>query len=223
MCDPLIPACLVIGGVSAACAWTWPDAWPDGESRGGARPRSHAERVRRRRRVGRRGARRGRVSGRARSHALVTDLGHPDRQRSWAARPPRNVTTFAHGRPAAHQLPRPSGRAPERPGARRSAQAGALNRLAASFYCTAGGTREENRCPTRSAAPSRRSPFTGPSRCWNGREPSRQDTPWTHPSPFSLPGAIGGRDAPRRGGQTRSTSGTARAWRSGTQGGEGGT
>ena len=64
-------------------------------SRGGARPRSHAERVRRRRRVGRRGARRGRVSGRARFHALVTDLGHPDRRRSWAARPPRDVTTFA--------------------------------------------------------------------------------------------------------------------------------
>ena len=28
MCDQLIPACLVIGGVSAACAWTWPDGDP---------------------------------------------------------------------------------------------------------------------------------------------------------------------------------------------------
>ena len=28
---PLIRAFLVIGGVSAACAWTWPGAFPEGD------------------------------------------------------------------------------------------------------------------------------------------------------------------------------------------------
>ena len=31
MLDRLIRACLVIGGVSAACAWTWPGAFPEGD------------------------------------------------------------------------------------------------------------------------------------------------------------------------------------------------
>ena len=31
MRDRLIRACLVIGGVSAACAWTWPGAFPEGD------------------------------------------------------------------------------------------------------------------------------------------------------------------------------------------------
>ena len=44
MCDPRIPACLVIGGVSAACAGTWPDAWPDGDPVA-ARVRDHTPNV----------------------------------------------------------------------------------------------------------------------------------------------------------------------------------
>ena len=31
MIDRLIRACLVIGGVSAACAWSWPGAFPKGD------------------------------------------------------------------------------------------------------------------------------------------------------------------------------------------------
>ena len=31
MLDRLIRACLVVGGVSAACAWTWPGAFPEGD------------------------------------------------------------------------------------------------------------------------------------------------------------------------------------------------
>ena len=31
MLDRLIRAFLVIGGVSAACAWTWPGAFPEGD------------------------------------------------------------------------------------------------------------------------------------------------------------------------------------------------
>ena len=31
MLDRLIRAFLVIGGVSAACAWTWPGVFPDGD------------------------------------------------------------------------------------------------------------------------------------------------------------------------------------------------
>ena len=31
MIDRLLRACLVIGGVSAACAWTWPGAFPEGD------------------------------------------------------------------------------------------------------------------------------------------------------------------------------------------------
>ena len=31
MLDRLLRACLVIGGVSAACAWTWPGAFPEGD------------------------------------------------------------------------------------------------------------------------------------------------------------------------------------------------
>ena len=78
MLDRLIRAFLVVGGVSAACAWTWPGAFSRGRSRGGARSLPHPERVPRRRRVVRRGARRGRVPGQPVPFRHIPDLVRPD-------------------------------------------------------------------------------------------------------------------------------------------------
>ena len=92
--DQLLRAVLLLGGVRAASAWTWPGR----VSRGRARPRSHAELLPRRRRVGRPHARLGRVPRRAIPHQHITELGRQDGHPCGAPVPPAGVATFAHAR-----------------------------------------------------------------------------------------------------------------------------
>ena len=103
MLDRLIRAFLVIGGVSAACAWSWPGRVSRGRSRGGPRPLPHANRVRRRRRVVLRRARRGGVPGRPIAHQHIADLIRPDGRQSRAPVPPAALAAFAVGRRAGHR------------------------------------------------------------------------------------------------------------------------
>ena len=109
MGDRLLRAFLVIGGVRAASAWTWPGRVSRGRSRGRARPRSHAELLPRRRRVGRPHARAGRVPRRAIPHQHITELGRQDGHPCGVPVPPAGVATFAHARAHAWavMIPRP--------------------------------------------------------------------------------------------------------------------
>ena len=97
MRDVLLRAFLVIGGISAACAWDVAGRVPRGRPRGRARPRPHAERVRGGRRLVRRRARRGHVPHGPISHQPVADLVRPDGRQFWAPVPPSRVAAFADG------------------------------------------------------------------------------------------------------------------------------
>ena len=100
MLDRFIRAFLVVGGVSVACAWTWPGAFPEADPVAVLVRYRHPERVPRRRRVVLRGARRGRVPGRPVPSRHIPDLVRPDGRQCRAPVPPSDVAAFAYGRRA---------------------------------------------------------------------------------------------------------------------------
>ena len=97
MRDALLRAFLVIGGISAACAWTWPGVFHEADPVA-VLVRDHTPNVYAAvGRLVRRRARRGRVHCRPISHQPVADLVRPDGRQSRAPVPPSRVATFADG------------------------------------------------------------------------------------------------------------------------------
>ena len=97
MHDALLRAFLVIGGIIAVCAWTWPGVFPEADPVA-VLVRYHTPNVYA---VGRRlvlrGARRGRVPHWPISHQHVADLVRPDGRQSRAPVAPSRVAAFADG------------------------------------------------------------------------------------------------------------------------------
>ena len=97
MRDALLRAFLVIGGISAACAWTWPGVFHEADPVA-VLVRDHTPNVYAAvGRLVRRRARRGRVHCRPISHQPVADLVRPDGRQSRAPVQPSRVATFAYG------------------------------------------------------------------------------------------------------------------------------